>query len=89
MSLLNLFKLFDQCDCMVCPPHPIICIIFLHSRQVSRDDPLVDISNLYTAMFNKDDIVEGYFMTCKSHKEQIEYQTIAYGALSHENAFWV
>jgi Ca2+-binding EF-hand superfamily protein len=70
---MSFFKL-AQCDCV---------------REGKDPDPLVDISNMFCVMVNKNDIEEGHFLTYKSHRDHLEHQTIAYGELSHSNTFWL
>lgn len=90
--LSSYFDIITKCDYMVVtpstsplPPYPSPLSIF----QATNPDPLVDIPHMYSVMFNKQYLAEGFFVTCSSHREQIEHQTIVYGNLSIDSAFWV
>ena len=53
-------------------------------------DPVVDISDMYCMMIKREDIKDGYFITCQSHREVIEQQVQIFRQLSSDdNTFWV
>jgi len=71
-AMLLGFINISSCDCMQ-----------------SRDpDPVVDISYMYRERVNKNYIGEGYFVTCRSHKQLIEQQIVKYGDLTSNDSFW-
>lgn len=74
----------SRCRCFTFP--------LSHPEQKSippTPDPLVDISEMYSMMVRRQDIEEGYFITCQSHKATIHKQIVLFKELASDERFWV
>jgi Ca2+-binding EF-hand superfamily protein len=51
-------------------------------------DVVVDVSYMFCITLKREDIGNGYFLTCKSHKQAIEQQMYEYEHLATDSGFW-